>query len=74
MTLRSGSYSMSNEDVSKREEKETLKTGDPQLLGFKRISTDVDSEAYEIGTLSPANERASYLALYTNILSTALQR
>ena len=52
---------MKEEDVVKREEKEK-NTDNPELLGFKRISVDIAAvEPYEIGSLSPSNERVSVL-------------
>ena len=55
---------MKEEDVVKREEKEK-NTDNPELLGFKRISVDIAAvEPYEIGSLSPSNERVSVLWYY----------
>lgn len=49
---------MTEEEQSKRDEKDSKLTANPELLGFKRISTEFAAvEPYEIGSLSPSNER-----------------
>ncbi|XP_067938421.1 protein FAM135A-like isoform X2 [Watersipora subatra] len=67
-------YSMMEEDVIKREEKEKP-SHSPELLGFKRITLDIASvEPYEIGSLSPSNERTSGLKRRKSLLMPAHER
>ena len=50
---------MSEEDVAKKEDKDKL-SPNPELVGFKRISSEFAAvEPYELGSLSPSNERVS---------------
>lgn len=51
---------MKEEDLNKREEKEK-NSACPELLGFKRLTIDLSEvEPYEIGSLSPSNERVRF--------------
>ena len=50
---------MTEEDVAKKEDKDKL-SPNPELVGFKRISSEFAAvEPYELGSLSPSNERVS---------------
>lgn len=50
---------MTEEDVAKKEDKDKI-SPNPELLGFKRISSEFTTvEPYELGSLSPATERVS---------------
>ncbi|KAF6037279.1 FAM135B [Bugula neritina] len=67
-------YSMKEEDLNKREEKEK-NSACPELLGFKRLTIDLSEvEPYEIGSLSPSNERTSGLKRRKSLLMPERRR